>query len=294
MSFPDSNQPQTNKEALEAFREAFTRPPIVRRSFVTNLNVERNVFEENAKPLFEQIQGERGYDKITVRNHWEFSIEERPGGLLVPKGKVTNILRMMRSGNSQYPNAVIELVPPRDTRPAEFMVGHQRNDENPTVYEDLRQEIEAVMPKVAHVFGIKGCQGMMLRYRNRIAQSRYNNLWKNPHRVTLSDVFKIFGSGTHGHTFQVPFRIEFSEQSPSMGDFSLPDPRATVAYLATAEATEQKNEFAFDVVLTYSTLQSKLIYSEKDFWPALDWAHNMVLWSFKESFSEKAIQEFQA
>lgn len=289
MSSADSNQDQMGSEE---FRKAFTSPPIERRSFVTNLAVDKNVFEENAKPLLQSIQDERGYGKISVRKHWEFSIEERAGGVLVPKGKVSNILRMEREGNSEQPNAVIELAPPRGDRPAEFMVGHHRKDESPSVFEDLRREIQAVLPETMHAFGLKDLQGIMLRYNNIISHNRYPNLWSQPDQVKLSDLFKIFGTGSSGHTFKVPFRVEFAEQAPKVGDISQIDPLASLEYRASAEATEKK-EFAFLVVLTYSTLQSKVKYLPKDFWPALDWAHLMVLKSFKDSFAQKALSEFQ-
>jgi hypothetical protein len=289
MSSADSDQNQMN---LEEFRKAFTNPPIERRSFVTYLDVDKTVFEENAKSLLQKIQDERGYGKISVRKYWEFSIEERAGGVLVPKGKVTNILRMEREGNSERPNAVIELVPPRGDRPAEFMVGHHRKDESPTIFDDLRRELEAVIPETMNAFGLKDLQGIMLRYKNKIARNRYPNLWSQPDQVILSDLFEIFGSGSGKHTYKVPFRVEFAEQAPKVDDISQMDPNASVEYRASAEATEKK-EFAFLVVLTYSTLQSKVKYSLEDFWPALDWAHLMVLQSFKDSFAQKALLEFQ-
>ena len=279
-------------QRLDDFRKSLTRPPIERRSFVTYLDVGKTTFEEKAHQLLKDLQHDRGFGKITVRKHWEFSIQERPGGVLVPKGKVTNILRLERNGAPDRANAALELVPPRDDRPAEFMIGHKRDDDSPTTFEDLRGEIEAILPGVLEVLGVKGPLGLMLRYTNKITHDRYPNLWVKPGHVQLSDLFKIFGAGSGGHTFRVPFRVEYGEQAPCVGDISKKDPKADLDYLATAETMEKKG-FAFHVVLTYSSLKSRIKYTEKTFWPALDWAHFLILKSFNDVFADKALTEFQ-
>lgn len=285
--------PENPDMSLEEFRKSLTRPPIERRSFVTYLDVDKPTFDQKANQLLERLQQKRDFGNITVRKHWEFSVQERPGGILVPKGKVTNILRMERDSGSDMANAVVELVPPRDGRPAEFMVGHKRNDESPTVFEDLRSEIDAILPDVFEILEVKGNQGLMLRYTNKVTHDRYPNLWVKPGHVKLSDLFKIFGTGTGGHTFRVPFRVEYGEQAPCVGNPTQKDPHAGLDYLATAEATEKK-EFAFLVVLTYSSLRSRVEYTTKTFWPALDWAHIMILKSFNDVFADKAMAEFKA
>jgi hypothetical protein len=279
MDDPDSQ----STEAANINGDQFTRPPLLRRRFVIELDISRAAFDEKALTLMEDLQRDGDFDLKQMKERWEFRLEVKDK-IPRPKVRLTHSPQIIRSARESRPKTSLELFPPVDNQAARFILEQDRSDEHPTRFEDLEAEIHQWLPRVMEHFDVERAGGFALLYENEFRRARYPEFWDVGNKMFLGKLLRLFQNEIARDGFVTPLSIEFNTMAPEL-------PHSRVLFqLKTMNQSEQ--EVALSLNLEFTSLTREQRVTRDQAWAEIRKAHELLLDSFARHLSPEALKAF--
>jgi len=264
-------------------RDQFKKPPVVMRRFVTRLDVSRELFDEKALPLMEEIQVAGKFDRKQMKEQWDFHLELKNKAPR-PKVRLTHSPVLVREASTGRPQTALELFPPVDGKPAEFILEQDRSDESGSRFEDLESECQAWLPLIMARFEVQRLGGFLLEYRNEIRRERYPVFWESEKKLILGKLLWLFQNNPGPGNFVTPFSVDFNTAT-SLGNAS------NIRFqMQTMQVGKQ--DFALAATLAYSSLARQENGAIEEFWSEMTAAHGLIFDNFVRQFAPGALEEF--
>jgi hypothetical protein len=274
-------QPPTEGKAWS--REQFKTPPVVMRRFATQLDVSREIFEERALALVEEIQREGKFGERLMKEHWDFRLEIQ-GTTPRPKVRLTHAPVLIRPAQGAEPKTSLEFFPPVDAEPAKISIEQDHNDASASRFENLDRECHAWLPRIMDRFGTTQIGGFLLEYRNEILRERYPVFWEGEKTLILGKLLWLFRQNRGPVNFVTPISVEFNSASPSRDHASIRFHMETMP--------KKKREFGLAVTLAYNSLGRKEKQSTDKLFDELREAHGLLFENFVRQFATEALEAF--
>ena len=274
----------TETPQIQWQRDQFKRPPIVKRRFVTRLDVPRHLFDEKAVSLVEDIQVAGKFDRKEMKQQWDFHLEVK-NNTPRPKVKLTHSPVLIRNARNGHPKTVLELFPPVGEKPAEFILEQDRTDENGSRFEDLELECQKWLPFVMDRFDTKRLGGFLLEYRNAIKRERYPVFWEGEKKLLLGKLFWLFLNNQGPTNFVTPFSVEINTETGL-------EKTSNMRFQMKTIQQPGKQDFSLRATLTYSSLAREEKGPIGGLWPELKSAHELIFDNFVRQFAPTALEEF--